>query len=298
MTTKTTIDLHMHTKNSDGSLTTAELLTRAEKLGLTTISITDHDTVGAYIKDLPNPAIRKLFSGKIIPGIELGAICKGNSIEILGYGIDVSKMAKLVVNYPSTTFDMFIFTKVMQKLADFGIVDNTLKLRPTGTGGFLLVQMLKNQTYREFFGSFNPKYSTDANFLFRDGFMNKKSPLFVSFDGYYRPDTEIIKWIHDCGGKAFLAHPAQYYENTPEILETLKDSLDGIECFHYSADKEYEKMLMEFCKKNKLLMSGGSDFHGDAKPDVELGVGKGDTLVPKSIEPLWLNHLMQPPKQG
>ena len=84
-------DLHLHTNHSDGRISVKDLLTRAENAKLKTISITDHNNVGAY-KELANPDVRSLFSGKIIPGIELEFGYNGVKSELLGYDFDLQKM--------------------------------------------------------------------------------------------------------------------------------------------------------------------------------------------------------------
>lgn len=92
------IDLHMHTKYSDGSDSLCELLTRVENKKLNTISITDHNTGLAY-EEMEKIDLRKYYTGKIIPGIELNTKVLGVPIEILGYGIDYKKMNELVKQY-------------------------------------------------------------------------------------------------------------------------------------------------------------------------------------------------------
>ena len=89
------IDLHTHTKHSDGSSTTEELLREAEKIGLTHLSITDHNTIAAY-NDLKDYTTRMQFKGKIITGIEITTTYKGETIEILGYNFDLNKMQEFL----------------------------------------------------------------------------------------------------------------------------------------------------------------------------------------------------------
>ena len=62
-----------------------------------------------------------------------------------------------------------------------------------------------------------------------------------------------------------------------------KAKLDGIECFHPSASKEQRKVLLKYAKENNLYISGGSDYHGKLKPDIEIGIGRGDINIPKEI---------------
>ena len=89
------IDLHMHTTYSDGLTGVKDLLLKCEAAGLDKISIADHNTVEAYA-ELENPNVRKLYSGEIIPGIELSAIFMGVEIEVLGYGIDYKKIKPMI----------------------------------------------------------------------------------------------------------------------------------------------------------------------------------------------------------
>ena len=92
------IDLHMHTKYSDGSDTCTEILENVQRRNLDIISITDHNTALAY-EELENLEVNKFFKGKIIPGIELNTKVLNIPIEILGYGIDYKKMNELVKKY-------------------------------------------------------------------------------------------------------------------------------------------------------------------------------------------------------
>ena len=85
---QTMIDLHIHTTTSDGSDEPKDILIKAQQLGLKYISITDHDSIGAY-KKLKDINHHNYFEGKIIPGCEFSAVHKGKPIEILGYGIDL-----------------------------------------------------------------------------------------------------------------------------------------------------------------------------------------------------------------
>lgn len=267
------IDLHMHTTHSDGSLTTSELLQSAEKQGLTVISITDHNSVDAY-SDLAYTATRNIFSGKIVSGIEINAIFEGSLIELLGYGIDVAKMKRLMENYPPYAFDEFFTEKVVEKLLSLG-----LKVNVEPMHAMKLFRHL-SETYKTFFDKIDPKFVQNPMQLFREGFTKKGSPLCINFDGFFKSYLDVINIIRECGGLIFLAHPAEYRENSGKVLDELKNFVDGIECFHPSADKAFTDKLVHFAKENNLLISGGSDFHGQIKPNVELGgIGAPRKLV-------------------
>lgn len=94
----------------------------------------------------------------------------------------------------------------------------------------------------------------------------------------YMSAERAIEIIHECGGRAFLAHPMQYFPHEGEVLEALCGKVDGIECWHYSANEEQSAELVRFCTKHGLLKSGGSDFHGNAEPGCEVGTGLGGRL--------------------
>jgi len=276
------IDLHTHTTySSDGSLTVSELLQRAEQKGVTVLSITDHDTVGAY-EDLENKAIRAQFSGKIIKGVEIGALCNRHKIEILGYDFDIEKMKQRLHGYPPYEFSEYIISQTRKRLSELGLELESKSF--DHPNGFIMQPFLEwaIEKHRGFFEKFDKRF-VDRSFLYRNGLTNPKSELYIGFDDNYKQWNEIISWIRSAGGKAFLAHPAEYGENADGILETVKGSIDGVECFHPSANKAYSNLLIEFCKAGNLLISGGSDFHGKSKPEREIGVVKGNLTVPKEL---------------
>lgn len=89
------IDMHTHTNHSDGSSTVENSLKKAEELGLSIISISDHNTISAY-DEIERNNIRRLYNGEIVPGVEITTTYNGEVIEILGYGFDIQKMRKLL----------------------------------------------------------------------------------------------------------------------------------------------------------------------------------------------------------
>lgn len=135
------------------------------------------------------------------------------------------------------------------------------------------------------------EYSKSLNFFIRKGLMNPESEYYTGSDNAPKPMYEnVIDIIHKAGGLAFLAHPFEYrFENTIGFIdELLKEKvLDGIECFHPSADEDKIKILVEFAREHNLYISGGSDFHGNKKPDVEIGVEKGNLSIPQEYIEKW-----------
>ena len=104
-------------------------------------------------------------------------------------------------------------------------------------------------------------------------------------------DKEVIDIIHKAGGKAFLAHPFEYkFNDTIGFIDNLRKEveLDGIECFHPSSENDNKiDILVNYTRKNNLFISGGSDYHGNPKPDIEIGIGRGKLNIPKEIIEEW-----------
>lgn len=92
------------------------------------------------------------------------------------------------------------------------------------------------------------------------------------------------------GGKVFLPHIFEYKDNSKKILDFILDnySIDGIECYYTTFNKEQSDFLLNLCKKKNFLISGGSDYHGMAKPNVDLGIGFGNLAIPENILNNWI----------
>lgn len=127
--------------------------------------------------------------------------------------------------------------------------------------------------------------------FFRKEITNPNSEYFLNRVSTFSKAKEVVDIIHKAGGKAFLAHPFEYkFENTIKFIDDLRDEVpfDGIECFHPSADEEKMQILVNYVRKNHLYISGGSDYHGKLKPDIEIGVGRGNINISKHIIEEWL----------
>lgn len=101
-----------------------------------------------------------------------------------------------------------------------------------------------------------------------------------------------IRIIHKAGGLAFLAHPFEYrIDNTIDFIAQLlaEEKLDGIECFHPSSELDNRSnILINYARENKLFISGGSDFHGNKKPNIDIGVGAGTLNISKKYIEEWI----------
>lgn len=291
------IDLHMHTTYSDGSNTVIELLKRAEKAGLKVISITDHDTLRAHM-EIERLDVKKYFSGRVINGVEVTTSFKGRRIELLVYDIkDYKKLDAYLSSFHTDEYWDNIFTTVreefLNRLDEMGYkYDRSILPEFTSRHKFetmLYSSMLElNPDLEEKMGS---EYCPNVKDFFRKCNLNPKSKFFIDYASYNPPIDDVLAKIKECGGKVFFAHPYAYrLDNPDEFLNDLFNSykLDGVECFHSVFTKENCTYLMNFAKNKNLLVSGGSDYHGNENRDVRLGFVCNNTyLVPDEILRNW-----------
>lgn len=263
------IDLHVHSDASDGTLSPHQLVIHAKENGLGAIALTDHDTVSGI-----GEAVQagNLYKVEVIPGIELSADFPNDNLHILGYCIDYQ--------------DPAFINKLMP-------IQNSRTIRNQ--------QMLANIRALGFDISMDPEVDiyTRAHFakaLLDGGHVSSMDEAFKLYlspgkPGYVKRKTptpkECIDLIHSAGGLAFLAHPTLYGLKTPALTRVIKEltsyGLDGIEVIHSAHSKQDEIFLRDLATKNKLMISGGSDFHGANKPKLEIATGYGNLKIPYSI---------------
>ena len=126
----------------------------------------------------------------------------------------------------------------------------------------------------------------NLRFLFRNGFANPESNIFVDVQSFRPTPEQVTDIIHKAGGKAFLAHPYQYaFSNILDMITDLRKEceIDGLEAFHSSFTIEQMIEMQEYAKKNSLYVSGGSDYHGVNKPEISLKTGCNNLHISKNI---------------
>lgn len=276
------IDLHMHTVHSDGTDTVKELLEIAEKKKIEVISITDHDELGAY-KELENPDIRKKFSGKIIPGVEISTSYKNIMIEVLGYGIDYKKFKLHKIDFENIQKSVLQQLKTISRQLGLKFDKNIAIDMEDSTkrfaGALFARELLKHKENEEIFEKIGGKF-TDITF-FRLHQSNPDSPLYIDESHTLLSIEETIKRIHEAGGLAFLAHPFMYpYKNKAETIEEMliNTELDGLECEYVEFSREERDILIDIARRNKKFASGGTDYHHNNKPDIEMGTGRNRNI--------------------
>lgn len=246
------IDLHCHTKLSDGSLGIEEIIVLAKKKGIQTISITDHDCMAGAGR---GKIIGERNGVQVIHGVELSAMDKesGNLVHILCYLTDAPDRLEglchrnTLIRRKEAHYMMLHVAKRFPVSLDFmtSCAAGSTSLYKQHIMRSLIECGFADEIYGDVFNSlFDP--DNENNILPRPT---------------YSSSEEVIKAVHDAGGVAILAHPSKYH-NMELLDKLLSQGLDGVEVWTPANTEEDKKILKEFAAKNKILMTGGSNFHG------------------------------------
>lgn len=246
-------DLHLHTAYSDGVLTPRELVDKAQAAGFGTISITDHDNVGALAEAIE---YGKTLGVEVIPGLELSAAMGEKDVHILAYFIDHTN--KNLLDY--LTFFRYERLKRAER-----IVEKLNKINIP----------IKFESVLEQAGIGSLGRPHIASVLLEEGFTGTYHEAFAKYIGTGGPafekkfqlsPEEAIKLISQSGGLSFLAHPGKYTTEL-ELAQLIKAGLDGIEVVHPSHNEMRQEHYRGVVSQYFLLESGGSDYHGGKKND-------------------------------
>lgn len=253
-------DLHVHTNHSDGIYTPKEIVDLARNINLSGISITDHDTTsGVEIAMKYSDAFQDIT---IIPGIELSCVHENEEVHILGYYIDYKN-----TNIINITNDLKVARiergmKIIEKI-------NLLGLE-------LKIKDVEKFTKTNFIG--RPHI---ARALIDKGYVSTMEEAFEKYlklgavayvERYKISILDTINLIKNAGGVPILAHPG-LIKNKEILIYCLNKGIKGLEAIHSKHKKKDVTYLIEFAKKNNLIITGGSDFHGDRNYN-KLNLGK------------------------
>lgn len=259
------IDLHIHTTISDGTMTPGEIVTLASKKGLKAIAITDHDTfAGVEEAQLAGKGVGL----EVISGIELSAQYQDINIHLLGYLFDhkdenfIAALRKIQAG------------RIERNLR---IIERLNKLKIELTIEEVEEFSIKGQVGRPHI----------ASLLVRKGYVDTMDEAFEIYLGsgglayesrYLFQLPEAIANIKRAGGLAILAHPYHIYNNCKNFKRYLDElsamGLDGIEAYYPTHSRKFRKELLQLSTEKSLLVTGGSDFHGDIRPGTTLAGGK------------------------
>ena len=246
------IDLHLHTTASDGRLTPSELVSLAHRSGLRTIAVTDHDTVAAIAEAT---TVAATFGMRVVPGIEITAVADQKDVHVLGYFFDPASesLAELLVKQRADRVTRA--REIASRLAAAGIhidierLASDVAARPGTSIG-------RPQLAREMIRSGAVPSVQDAF----DRWLATGRPAFVSRTG--PSPAAVVDAIHAASGIASLAHPG--VTKRDDLIAPLAQSgLDAIEVYHSDHTAEQQASYRQTAARLGLLMSGGSDFHGD-----------------------------------
>ena len=272
------IDLHLHTTHSDGSFSTRDVMAFAKQAGLTALAITDHDIVEGIAEAT---AIGAELGIEVVPGVEISSRLGESELHILGYFLNWTD--PLLAQRLSTLRDSRHTRnpKIVQRLNELGIPMTYEEVRAlAGTesvGRPHIARLLMEK-----------KFVTSAKEAF-DRYLANGRPAFV--DRELPEPAEAVRWIREAGGVPVLAHPT-WVRTSADGLRTLVRELKvaglgGIEVHYSTHTPSQTTEYLELAKQCDLLVTGGSDFHGVTKPDIEVGIGRGQLKVSeKLLDPL------------
>jgi len=179
----------------------------------------------------------------------------------------------------------------VESLANMGCNRNMVSMQGLGykeTKEYLDGKITKDEYNRKFID--NDAWE-DSLVLYRKYMSDPESPFFIDMNDIL-PDIEsIIKLIRRANGKVFIPHIFEYKHNSDKILNYILENfeIDGIECYYSNFTKEQTTKLLKICENRKILISGGSDYHGISEENkIDMGNGRGDLEIPDSIISEWI----------
>ena len=265
-------DLHTHSNASDGSDTPSGLIKKAMAAGLKAVALTDHDTVAGI-----DEAMDEARHGNIefVPGVELSVIHEKGNMHMLCYLMDHTDES---------------FNATLEKLQQARGLRNERMLELLEKNGRpLTMEELKElagdgQVGRPHFARAMVKrgYVASVAEAF-ERFLKRGAPAYVPKSILTAEDA--IDVIHRAGGVAVLAHPCSLKTSSLQELEGIISSLaqhglDGVECYYSEHGTNFTQKCIELAERYDLIITGGSDYHGKAKPHIAIGRGKGKLNVP------------------
>lgn len=248
-------DLHIHTNASDGVCTPAEIVEKALQKGLKTISITDHDTIKGYKK------ARKLCSPnelELLPGVEMSVRWEDKEVHLLSYCFDPEDEEVNLLLLQQSSARRSRMSKIVNHLQKQGIDIDLDEVKAEA-------------------GFSNIGRPHAASVLMSKGVVASTNEAFIRYlssdklDGIeteYCTLSEAVKIMKKAGGVLSLAHPGPLF-SSDEIDRLISNGLDALECIHPSHPYPVQKKFSNRARKENLIITGGSDFHGPSKSGYE-----------------------------
>lgn len=260
-------DLHCHTKLSDGSLGIEDLIIFAKKKGIETVAITDHDCLAGTVR---GKIIGNRHGVQVIPGVELSSTHSETekNIHILCYMPEFPDMLEGLCKRNSLARKKASHFMMLQTAKRYPITTEFIMKYSAGSTNLYKKHIMQALIECGYADSFNGE-------LYKKMF-TKESKDNILVVPKYDEVQSVIDAIHEAGGIAVLAHPAAS-DCMNLIDEIIGYGIDGIEVFHPSADEATQNTLKKIASEHKLLITGGSDFHGLYN---QYPVSLGDYMTP------------------
>ena len=247
-------DLHIHSYYSDSTMSPQEIVEEAKNRGLEIISITDHDVLDSY-EELKVEAEKANI--KVIRGVEIDSIFEGHLVHLFAYKFNDNEDFFALVNRAKEQLletSIELIRRMEKEYENISLEDYNSYEYDRRKGGWKGIHYLFDKNITE--GLF-------------DGMK-----LYGKYEcGHEKFDFPTVKEVcditHNAGGYVVLAHPCNYYKDKTreEILEKLEilksDGIDGVECYYPANSDLMTETCLEFCRKNDLIITAGSDSHGD-----------------------------------
>ena len=272
------IDLHTHSTASDGTYSPTDLARMVSDAGLEAFALTDHDTISGV-----NEALKasEEIGIECIPGVEISVSLEKGSAHMLGYLFDPADEAFGVSLAEFNDSRNERNVKILDNLHKLGIdlsLEDVLRQKDDNDdeGALGRPHFAKALIEKGVVASFDEAF---------DRYLGKNRPAYAERRRATAEDAIAI--IHSAGGLAVLAHP-KWVKAKGSELELLVESLasaglDGLECHYTDHSAEQTQTYLKLAERLGLLVTGGSDFHGEAKPDARLGVGQGNLNIPYEL---------------
>lgn len=261
------IDLHLHTTASDGRLTPTELVACVTAAGIDVFAVTDHDTTDG-IDEAAAEATR--HGAHLITGIEITAVDRGRDVHMLGYFFDRQhpELAQFLVTQRASRIQ-----RIADMAARLDLLGMPVDVRP-------LLEDAQEQNSKSIGRPRLARAMIDAGYVATtreafDRWLGQGRPAFVERVG--PSPSGVIEIVHRARGLVSLAHPGR--TRIDEQIPALRDAgLDALEAYHSDHDDSTARLYVRLAAQLGLLVTGGSDFHGDPSHGVE----PGDATLPEA----------------
>lgn len=271
------IDLHVHSTASDGTLTPSEIITMAQELGLGAIAITDHDTLAGSKEalGLTRPATIELVTGVEISAMPIAPFDFIGSYHILGYFIQIDDPALNQTLDNLQQIRRVRNHKILQRLNSMGIMITMEDIqKEVGSGEIGRPHIATALFEKNFVHSINEAF---------DQYLGEGKPAYV--DKQRLNCRKAIQIISGAGGVPVLAHPGllniEQESDLEALIVSLKEKgLKGVEVYYPEHSDLQVQQLLRIASSHDLLVTGGTDFHGDLRPELKMGIGYGALHVP------------------